>query len=304
VEHLRPLWGLTEGQLKSAAIKAHLWSLLEADDGRPALSAATVNKVLGTARRIIREAQANDKWGGKNPFALVDRLKQVRPETRCLSLAEARALLPHLRGDRRRQVLTMLYLGLRPGELKALQKSDIDMKGRAVTVRRSNGRDSTKTGKVRHVPVPDALWPHLEAAIADSPEDCKLVFPSDCGERQRADAKLSRALRAALGKAGVCDAWKYICRRQGCGYRKEAREQLNECGQCPRCGFTLWEEPVPPMVRFYDLRHSAATLHRESGSDPLAIQVALGHAAENLTDSVYTHLSMDYLRRELNKLKI
>ena len=152
------------------------------------------------------------------------------------------------------------------------------------------------------MPIPEGLWPTLEEALADAPKDCHLVFPRTNGRRQREDAKLSRALQTALGRAGLVTGYEFVCRRQGCGYREES--QTNEPRDCPKCDFTLWEIPLPIPVRFYDLRHSAATLHREAGADPLAIQLVLGHAPENLTDSVYTHLSMDYLRREINKLKI
>lgn len=301
IQHLKPLWGLTEPRLKPALIEKHLYGLL-APDG--ILCPTTVNKVLGTARRIIRWAMANDRWGPKNPFALVDRLKQAKPVTRSLTLAEFRAMLPHLRQDRRREALCMLYLGLRPGELKALQLSDIDIQNQTLTVHRSNGRNSTKTGKVRVLPIPRGLWPHLEAAIKATPSGCQLVFPNKDGGRQRADAKLSRALRWALSEAGLVAGWTYSCRRKGCGYRVEEKGQRFEVGRCPRCNFCLWEQPIPLPVRFYDLRHSAASLHREAGADPLAIQICLGHAPETLTDSVYTHMSFERIRAELNKLRV
>lgn len=299
VEHLKGLWALTEKEMRPSIAKQVLFALLRPEGH---LSPTTVNKVMGTARRIIREAQFNEEWAGQNPFELIRKLKQVRPVMRPLSLSESRAMLPHLRPDRRREALAMLYLGLRPGELKALQREDVDSRTKLITVRRSNGRDSTKTGRARIVPIPDALWPTLEEALKASSDGCPLVFPGPSGERQREDAKLSKGLKTALGKAGLVTGYKYKCRRAGCGHQEDrtAKEEL----RCPECNFVLWAVPKPIKVRFYDLRHSAATLHREAGADPLAIQIILGHAAENLTDSVYTHLSAEYVRREVNKLKI
>lgn len=296
VEHLRAIWVHTESELRPRVVKEALANLLGS------LSAATVNKIRGTGRRIIREAQLNDAWIGPNPFDVVRRQREARPSHRVLSLAECRILIPHLREDRRREALVMLYLGLRPGEWKALQRADVDLRAETITIRRSNGRNSTKTGKVRTVPVPAGLRSVLIEALEASPADCNLLFPAAGGKLQRADAKLSRMLKAAMVRAGLVSGWTLLCRRKGCGYKESHQER--HLAPCPKCGMKLWAVGVPLPVRFYDLRHSAATLHREAGADPLAIQLVLGHTPENVTDSVYTHLSMDYLRREMNRLTL
>lgn len=297
IEHMRPLWALSEETLRPLRVKELMNALLQ-----PAgpLCPASVNKVVSTGRRIIREAQINDQWRGANPFEVVRRLRETKPTHRTLSLAECRALLPSLRADRRREVLTMLYLGPRPGEWMALRKEDVNLTLAMLTIRRSHGRDATKTGKVRTVPIPGPLLDVLGEAMALSPSG--LVFPGRDGKRQRADTKLSRMLRDALRRAGVVTGYRYSCRRKGCGHKEERAELLGL--HCPACNFKLWARGMPPHVRYYDLRHSAASLHREAGCDPLVIQLALGHAAENLTDSIYTHLSAEYIRRELSKLNI
>lgn len=297
IDHLRELWPLTEAELRPWRAKAALYSLLKPTGP---LAKQTVNKVRATAARIIRDAQLNERWRGPNPFDLVPRLREPRPHHLTLSLAQCRQVLPHLREDRRREVLTMLYIGPRPGEWKALRKSDIDWPRAVVTIHRSNARNETKTGAARVLPVPAGLMPILEEAARLSPVD--LLFPALGGGLQRADAKLSRMLHSALVRADLISGYEYICRRKGCGHRQQRRERVEV--HCPACGFRLWRSGVALPIRYYDLRHSAATLHREAGADPLAIQIALGHAPESLTDSLYTHLSLDYLRRELDKLKI
>lgn len=299
IGHLKPLWILTEEQLRPGKVKEVLAALLKPTGH---LGAATVNKVRSTGRRIIREAQINDRWLGPNPFEIVRRYRQTRPKHRTLSLEEVRRLLPYLREDRRREALVMLYLGTRPGEWKALRREDLDFNSGWMVVRRSNGRDQTKTGKERRVPITDGLRPVLEEAMAEAPASSPLVFPNSKGELQRADVKLSRMLHGALTRAGLVTGFRYSCRRKGCGHQEERREK--EQLRCPKCSMKLWVNGIPLPVRFYDLRHSAATLHRMAGCDPLVIQLVLGHAAENLTDSVYTHLSDDYVREQLNKLKL
>ena len=61
---------------------------------------------------------------------------------------------------------------------------------------------------------------------------------------------------------------------------------------------------VSKRLRFYDLRHTASTLHRKAGADPLVIREMMGHGSKNQTDDTYTHLDADYQRRELSKLKL
>jgi integrase len=251
---------LTEKELRPGVVRDALEALLRP---RGPLGPNTANKVQATGRRIIREALFRERWTGHNPFAMCPRQREVKRVFRSLSLAEVRQLLPHLCPDRRRQALVMLYTAIRPGEMKALRKVDVDFLARTLVIRRSNGRDTTKTGVERIIPIPHRLLPILKEAIAASPPDCPLVFPGRRGRRQRDDAKLGAMLRAALRRAGL-----------------------------------------PLHVRFYDLRHSSATLHRKAGADPLAVELVLGHTPKSTTEAWYVHFTEEDIRRELNKLRI
>lgn len=294
IEHLRALWGKSEAELKPGVVMDALADLSER------LGPATINKVHSTGRRIVRYAMLRGRWGQTpNPFDVVGRAKERRAIHRILTLEEARLVLPCMRPDRRTQALAMLYLGMRPGELKGLRKEDVDFKMGTIIIRRSNARESTKTGKERAVPLLEGLWPYLEDSARSSTGP--YVFPARAGGIQRQDVKMSRTLHTALVAAGLVTGYTLICRRRGCGHRQEAPHRE---GRCPKCNMVLWPLGHPIPVRWYDLRHSSATLHRRAGADPLAIQMLLGHAPESLTDSLYTHLTMDDLRRELNKLKI
>lgn len=295
IDHLKSLWSLGEAELTPREARRALLRLLQP---KGPLSAATVNKVHGTARRIIRDAQVNGEWRGLNPFELVPRLKQVEPYYYSLSLEEVRAILPRLRRDRSREARVMVVLGPRPGELKALQKCDVDVRAHTILWRRSNARDSTKTGKVRLVPVPDSLWPVIVDAMELSPSE--LVFPREDGQRQAPHLNLGRTLREAMSTAGIVVGYRFTCRSRGCGYKLEV--PTPQVRWCPKCSRKLNRRGLSPRVRWYDLRHAAATLHRLAGCDPLVIQLALGHAVKGTTDRIYTHLPLEHMRAELSKL--
>ena len=52
----------------------------------------------------------------------------------------------------------------------------------------------------------------------------------------------------------------------------------------------------------HDTRHTFTTKMRECGCDPLVLQRILGHTPETITERVYTHLSIDELRENINLL--
>jgi integrase len=110
-------------------------------------------------------------------------------------------------------------------------------------------------------------------------------------------------LRSALKAAGVVTGFRFTCRRKGCGYADEMLVAVGD-RRCPSCSFKLWCEGVPKHFTWYQLRHAAATLHREHGADALAVKMALGHAARDVQDDVYAHLSDERYRREMDKLVI
>jgi integrase len=301
LRHLRPLWSLREGELTPRKVGALLASLLKANGG--ALSPPTINKLRAVGLRVIRAAQRDGKWTSLNPFELTQREREDTPQHYVPTAEELRLALPRLRRDRHREALCNAILGPRPGELKALWKADVDPVRRTLTFRRSNQQNRTKTGKTRTVPVPDSLWPIIEEAMRASPSH--LVFPKadGGGGQQRADTKLSKTIRTAYRLAGLVTGFSYKCRRKGCGYVEVTPEKKQR--RCPRCNFKLWRWPVVPRVTWYALRHSAATLHRLAGCDPLVIQRCLGHAESVVTDRLYTgHLPLEYMRAELSKLNL
>lgn len=297
IRRMKSLWELREGELTKAAIEDLVGDVLKPNG---TLGPTSVNNMLSTGKLIVRDAQGNGLWHGLNPFDFVRRVRVPKRVYLTLTLEEVKRVLRFLRLDRRRLSKTILMVGMRPGEAYALQKLDVDLKRRMMKVCRSHGRNQTKTGKEREFPIPDGLLADLRAAMRDSPS--QLVFPRPDGTRQRKDTKLSRVLRTALGKAGIVTGYRYTCRRKGCRL-VETRPRKKKGEDCPRCGFRFWVSAIPKQLRFYDLRHSASTLHHEAKCDPLVVKELLGHALD-ITEGTYTHLNHEYRRTELNRLRL
>ena len=54
----------------------------------------------------------------------------------------------------------------------------------------------------------------------------------------------------------------------------------------------------------HDTRHTFATLGKECGMKPSAVKKIMGHKLKDLTDDVYTHESIEYLKNEIEKIVI
>lgn len=288
--HLRELFLEDEVTLVPALIDEHLTRLH--------LSPSTRNKVRGVGRLAIERARANGQWSSNNPFALVRRHREPRREYEQLTDVELAAVQAKLRVDRRREFRVAVHLGLRPGELFALQKSDVDFSKGSVFVHRSHGRDETKTGTDRLLPLLPAVTQDFYEAIRGSPNE--LVFPGEGGKRQREDTKITRVIRTAMAAAGVgIIETTFKCRR--CGGSETLPGRPSE-SVCTGCQVLRWPVPKVRPYRWYDLRHHAASAHRRAGADPLAIAIVLGHSlGSTTTERTYTHFTLEDLHRELGK---
>lgn len=294
---LKPLWGLKEDGLTPAAISEWFTMLLGMD-----FSPISINKYRCAGRLIIRAAQTNNQWGPVNPFDLVPRMKEPKRKYDLLSLEQLRAVLPYLREDHRRMVRITVALGLRTGELFALQRSDVDFNAGVVHVRRSHGRNTTKTGTSRVLPLLHCVAGDLMDLLREAREANRdLLFPAADGGLKRADTKMSRVLRTAMGLAGVVEGYAFTCRYKGCEWKMEFAGPCEDM-ECPTHGWKAWRTPVVKKVRWYDLRHLSATLHRLAGADRLAVKLLLGHGSD--CDEIYLHMGEAWVRKQLSFLQL
>ena len=247
----------------------------------------------------FNRARRAGRYLGPNPALEVERRKIPRRMPDYLRANEVSPVLASLTPEWRPLFATAIYSGLRRGELLALQKSDVDLAGRILTVGRSHGRDTTKGGHADAVPIATELVPYLKLAIATSTSE--LVFPKADGSRMRPDVALENILRRALGRAGIVLGWDHVCRRKDCGYTEAAPDAALRL--CPTHKYKLWPKARVRQIRFHDLRHTTASLLMMAGASIAAVQRILRHRDPRITTEVYGHLSGDFLHSEIDRLK-
>lgn len=154
------------------------------------MAARTINQVMALVRSILRFAVTNghvpvsptDRLGRGKLMLPVDKAKLAPPIGTAEDVGRVLEAIRQIGEETHRPVLyglfaTLAYTGLRRGEAMGLRWSDVDLKRRLITVRRSyEGR--TKSGKDRLVPIAAALVPILERHKLADPWKGALVFPN------------------------------------------------------------------------------------------------------------------------------
>ena len=250
-----------------------------------ARSADLAPQTLNHLRRFIltafNRAKAAGKWRGPNPAAEVPKV-----------LA---ALAPHWRP----LFATAVYTGMRRGELLGLRKRDVDFQAGLIQVARSHAADTTKGMHADAIPIATELVPYLREAFARSPSD--LVFPKANGAMMRPDVALEGVLRRAMARAGIVEGYQHVCRAKGCGHVEHVLDASER--RCPAHGHRLWPKAKVRPIRFHDLRHTTASLLMMAGASTAAVQRILRHKDPRVTVEVYGHLTPDFLRSEIERLR-
>jgi integrase len=232
------------------------------------LSADTIN---GTLTRLGQILDVADERGliDRNPLRVNPRrrkLKASKPRTVWLDRAEqieallsaAAELDREARADRghvgrRAMLATMVFGGLRIGEVCALRWRDVDLAGRRINVASSK----TDAGR-RYV---DMLPPLRDALVAHKPADARsatFVFPTGKGNARTINNVRERIFNRAV---------------------ERANDNLE------RDNLALLPEGLTP----HKLRHTFASLLIAVGEDPACVMGQLGHTDPAFTLRLYTH---------------
>ena len=150
------------------------------------------------------------------------------------------------------------FCGLRRDEVIGLAWADVDLGERTAAVRETGGGEGPKSE-------------HGARAVA---------LPEPVVQALRAWRRRQAAERLSWGEAWA-DTGRVFTREDGTPVP----------GQWISVRFeTLAYRGGLPPVRFHDLRHGAASLHKAAGADSKSISAMLGHARESFTNDVYITL--------------
>lgn len=194
--HLVPFFGETQID-KISTYQIEQYKEKKIGEG---LAPQTVNNHLAVLSAGLRTAQ---DWYELKKLPKMEKLTATPPETVFLLPEESARLLAHVNGLWRDIIFTALKTGLRRGELKALQWSDINWKTRVLTVRHSwceykKELSSPKSNLGRHIPLTDELYKRL----LQLKKDTGFVF-LDARSKKFCIRELARKIDEACKKAKI-----------------------------------------------------------------------------------------------------
>jgi integrase len=233
------------------------------------LSPKRAGKALQVLSQVLASAVEGDRLV-RNAASAVKPPKVQRKEMHFLDAQQVEALAEAIDLRYRALVLFAAYTGLRPCELVALRVGRLDLlrcTARVVEAAVEVSRlewGPVKTHEARTVRMPRSVAEEVGAALAGRPHDPDaLVFTAPMG--------------GALGRADFVK-WHF----------KPAVRRTNEA--IAKLPTDQRPAPLPEGLRFYDLRHTCASLLIAQGASVKAVQAQLGHATASITLDTYGHL--------------
>jgi integrase len=243
------------------------------------LAPSTVSYVHAVLHRALDQAV---KWQlvARNVSDAVD---APRAQTSAMQVWTADEMRTFLRGTTDHPWAALwrlaLLIGMRRGELLALQWGDLDLDRRQLAIRRTMSRSL------------DGKWVPREGAKSASGRR-PIALPASCVEalQRHKVAQLERRVRLGSGWPKgdlVFDRGDGIALDPSVLCREFTRQTL--------------KHKLPP-IRFHDMRHTAATFMLTNGDHPKVVSERLGHASVRITLDLYSHVLPDTQRDSADRL--
>lgn len=236
------------------------------------LSPRTVQYTHAVLRRALGQAM---KWGlvSRNIALLVDLPKMSTHEVEPLTTEQVKVFLNEIRGGRLEALyLVAMGLGLRKGELLGLRWQDVDLDAETINVRVALQRIQGTLQLVELKTRRSRRTIALPQVVVDSLR--------------------SHRVRQMEERLAAGDVWQ----ESGLVFTTAIGTPL-EPRNVTRHFHRLLEKAGLPRQRFYDLRHTCASLLLAQGVQPRVLMEILGHSQISLTMNTYAHV-MPQLERE------
>lgn len=255
---------------------------LNENTGKPS-SKKLLKMMKQTAQQIFRYAMIN-KIIDSNPAESIVIPKNAPEAKRRALTQEEREWITNTPHKAQVAAMIMMYAGLRKGELLALTWSDINLTEGTINVTKAveyigqkPNIKSTKTESgIRTVFIPDILIEYLSAV----PKNSILVYPNTQGN-----------IHSKTTFQRWWDSFMLEIDLQHGKYPQRTSKYD------PRFQGTSIDKITPHM-----LRHTFCTMMYENGVDVVTAKNQMGHADIQTTLEIYTHLSTDHTKEQMQKM--
>jgi integrase len=242
------------------------------------LSASTVRMLHAILHRALADA-VRSTLVGRNVCDQVTLPRPRKPETRTLSVEQARQLVETVQGHRLEALFLMaLTTGMRRGELLALRWQDIGFEHNSIYIHRTVSYYAKRGFLISE---PKTAGSRRKLAIPP--------FLTDVLSRHQADQEKARASARGSWK----DNGLVFCNVHG-GFIHPVTLVWTFHDLLQKAGLE--------RIRFHDLRHSAATILLTMGVHPKVVQELLGHSTIRVTMDTYSHVLPSIQAEAIEKL--
>lgn len=218
-------------------------------------------KTLKTILNGIFGAAIDNDLCYKNPASNVKLKSQYKQkEKKVLDLKQREKAMKWCIMNEHYDILLVLKVGLRRGELIGLRWEDIDFKNRIITINES-------------------ISPPTKDGVIDY--DVK-------SQSSRASIPVDDEMIACFNKIPRISKRVFNCESANT-YAKQAKRVLQ----------AMAEECNLPYLTLHELRHTVGTVMRESEVDIYSISKLLRHSNIDITSKVYVHNDLEVLRRAI-----
>lgn len=257
-------------------VKPFIALLLEkgAKSGKHGLAIRTVGNILTILKAICSYGER--EYGCKNLIRSVKLPRSKASEEKVLTEISWAKLTKRLEADRSETALAVAisaYTGMRLGEICALQTEDIKLDERVIHVRRTVQR--IRTGEAERKTKLLVQTPKSEHS------ERKIPIPEVLYWRLAEKVAQSRKKVYLFGIDG-----KKALEPRTLQYRFQKFMKIMEIEE----------------INFHALRHTFATRCVERNVDMKTISEILGHGSVKITLDRYMHSSMDFKRKQINRL--
>lgn len=276
--HILPQFGTYEiSSITTSDLEKFVYQKMQQGrlDGGGGLSGKTVKDMMTVVYGILRYAQKNNITLSCSVAGIpIRKTEQVLPIITCENLDILEQYLHENESLRNIGVLICLYMGLRIGELCALQWKNILLEEKIIRVYFTMQR--------------------LQKLSENSEVKTKIVITPPKSELSTREIPIPDFLAEILKKYEVKNGEAFFLTGKDNSFIEPRTYQAYFS--------RLIEKVNVPHVNFHALRHTFATRCIDAGVDAKTLSEILGHSKVNTTLERYVHITMDMKRKNMEKM--